>query len=85
MDDADDADNVAAAPSVVAGMDINSDCDNTAPAAGIDDLIASRVRRHGAPRPVLPDTAFAFNPHAVYCTPVLCEPAYATSIDMGEA
>eukprot|EP00965_Chrysotila_dentata_P254626 6211942-Pleurochrysis_carterae.AAC.2 len=62
MDDADDDDNLAAAPAVAAGMDTNSDCDKTAPAAGLDDTIAFRVRRHGAPRPVLPDTTFPFNP-----------------------
>eukprot|EP00965_Chrysotila_dentata_P017539 582939-Pleurochrysis_carterae.AAC.1 len=62
MDDADDDDNVAAAPGVAAGMDTNFDCDNTTTAAGTDDTIASRVRRHGAPRPVLPGTTFAFNP-----------------------
>eukprot|EP00965_Chrysotila_dentata_P076562 2527949-Pleurochrysis_carterae.AAC.1 len=39
MDDADDDDNVAAAPGVDAGMATNSDCNNTAPAAGMDDTI----------------------------------------------
>eukprot|EP00965_Chrysotila_dentata_P245251 6206448-Pleurochrysis_carterae.AAC.1 len=60
MDD-DNDDNVAAAPGVAAGMDTNSDCENTAPAAGMDDLIASCVRRHGALRPVLPDTTFCLD------------------------
>eukprot|EP00965_Chrysotila_dentata_P208028 6184470-Pleurochrysis_carterae.AAC.1 len=59
MDDADDDNNVAAAPGVAAGMETDSFDNNTAPAADMDDRIASRVRRQGAPRPVLPDTTFA--------------------------
>eukprot|EP00965_Chrysotila_dentata_P038855 1290681-Pleurochrysis_carterae.AAC.3 len=61
MDNADDDDNVAAAPSVAAGIDTNSDCDSTAHATGMDNTIAFRVRRHGAPRSVLPVTIYAFN------------------------
>eukprot|EP00965_Chrysotila_dentata_P113679 3757836-Pleurochrysis_carterae.AAC.4 len=61
MDDADGDDNDAAAPGVAEGMETDSDSDSTAPAAGMDGTIASRVRRHGAPRPVLPKTTLAFN------------------------
>eukprot|EP00965_Chrysotila_dentata_P255809 6212347-Pleurochrysis_carterae.AAC.2 len=83
VDDANDDDNVAAAPGVVAGMDIDSNCDKTAPAAGMDDSIASRVRRHRAPRPVLLQTTCTFNPSVVYCTSVLCRPMPHTL--MGDA
>eukprot|EP00965_Chrysotila_dentata_P197008 6177950-Pleurochrysis_carterae.AAC.2 len=43
MDDADDDDNLAAAPGVAAGMKTAFDRINTAPAAGMGDTIASRV------------------------------------------
>eukprot|EP00965_Chrysotila_dentata_P226629 6195524-Pleurochrysis_carterae.AAC.5 len=81
MDDTDDDDNVAATPDVAAGMETDSDGDNSAPAAGMDETIASCVHRHGAPRPFVPQTAFAFNPpHGVLHTHIV--PARATSIDM---
>eukprot|EP00965_Chrysotila_dentata_P256310 6212505-Pleurochrysis_carterae.AAC.3 len=64
-------------------MDTNSDCDNTALAAGIDNTIAFRVRCYGAPRPVLPDTTFGFNtPRGVLHTRAVL--AYARSIDIGD-
>eukprot|EP00965_Chrysotila_dentata_P179505 5927478-Pleurochrysis_carterae.AAC.2 len=61
MGNANDDDNVVAAPVVAAGMDTSSNCVITAPAAVVDDTIASSIRRHGASRPVLPDTTFAFD------------------------
>eukprot|EP00965_Chrysotila_dentata_P257230 6212818-Pleurochrysis_carterae.AAC.2 len=84
MDDVDHDNSDTAAPGVAAGLDTNSGCENTAPAAGMDDTIASHVCRHGAPRPVLSDTTFAFNPpRGVLHTRTV--PAYATSIDKGDA
>eukprot|EP00965_Chrysotila_dentata_P199753 6179568-Pleurochrysis_carterae.AAC.4 len=82
VDDAAADDKVAAAQGVAAGMETDSDGDNTAPAARMDDTIASRVHRHGAPRPVLPQTTFAFNlPRGVLHTRTV--PAYAATIYMG--
>eukprot|EP00965_Chrysotila_dentata_P260066 6213770-Pleurochrysis_carterae.AAC.3 len=85
MKDADDDDNVATAPGVAAGIETDFNYGgHPAPAAGRDDTIASRVRRRGAPRPVLPQTTFAFNsPRGVLHTHTV--PAHATSIDMGDA
>eukprot|EP00965_Chrysotila_dentata_P084831 2800418-Pleurochrysis_carterae.AAC.1 len=60
LDDDDDHD-AATVPDVAAGIDSGSDSDDTAPAAAVDDSIASRDRRHGAPRPALPQTTFAFD------------------------
>eukprot|EP00965_Chrysotila_dentata_P031709 1057748-Pleurochrysis_carterae.AAC.4 len=61
IEDADDDDNVDAASGVAARMETDSDGDKTTSAVGMDDTIASRFRRRGAPRPVLPQTTLAFN------------------------
>eukprot|EP00965_Chrysotila_dentata_P016940 561718-Pleurochrysis_carterae.AAC.1 len=84
LDDDDDHD-AAAAPDVAVGVDTCSDSDDTAPAAAVDGCsIASHLRRHGAPRPALPQTIFAFDAQrgALHIRTV---PAYAISIDMSDA
>eukprot|EP00965_Chrysotila_dentata_P042445 1407279-Pleurochrysis_carterae.AAC.1 len=51
MVNVDNKDDVPAASGVAAGKDADSDGDNAALAAGMDDSIASRVRHHEAPKP----------------------------------
>eukprot|EP00965_Chrysotila_dentata_P119288 3943560-Pleurochrysis_carterae.AAC.1 len=75
LDDDDDHD-AAAASDVAAGIDTGSDSDDTAPAAAVEDSIASRVRRHGAPRLGMRcHRPFSHLTHSVvHCTPAPCRP-----------
>eukprot|EP00965_Chrysotila_dentata_P014393 477374-Pleurochrysis_carterae.AAC.1 len=55
-------------------MDTGSDSDDTSPTAAVDDSIASRVRRHGAPDPRCHRPPSHLMHSVVHCTPTPCRP-----------